>query len=357
MKLCEKLCFVGAMSILLSTMCLSIVRPALLLYNFSFLYICLYFLRLYNYWKNKYLLFMLDQCYFINFVSLIFVWLLPHSHTMQLFQFGLANAHAYGGTFLFRNALVLHDIQRLTSCLIHVLPALYSFLIRWHPSETSVWWYTDLYDSHASRELLSWNKDVNWFWLVGAPVLFHFTREVLYYIIIYGIVKPGDEYLDSFRYLHKKKILWRFFWKHIDDRWHLIGWIACNIVLCTILLLIAIIAWCNYLFHITMLIIQTLTLTWNGACFYLDYFPIEYTRNLQIQPNQGVIIISKNENHINNNETADERIIQDDVYNNVAASIFSCYPSPDESHSKVFHDGNITIDEEKNLTGGSNITH
>ncbi|KAH8878305.1 membrane protein [Schistosoma japonicum] len=181
--------------------------------------------------------------------------------------------------------------------------------------------------------------------------------KVLYYIIIYGIVKPGDEYLDSFRYLHKKKILWRFFWKHIDDRWHLIGWIACNIVLCTILLLIAIIAWCNYLFHITMLIIQTLTLTWNGACFYLDYFPIEYTRNLQIEPNQGVIIISKNENHINNNETADERIIQDDVYNNVAASIFSCYPSPDESHSKVFHDENITIDEEKNLTGGSNITH
>ncbi|VDO69942.1 unnamed protein product, partial [Schistosoma mattheei] len=183
MKLCEKLCFVGAMSVILTTMCFAIIRPALVLYSFSSLFILLYLLRVYNYWKNKYLLFMLDPCYFINFVSLIFIWLLPHSHAMQLFHFGLANSLAFGG----------------------------AFLIRWHPSETSVWWYTNLYDSHASLELLSWNKNIDWFWLVAAPTLFHFVREMLYYTIIYGIVKPSDDYLDSFRYLHKKKILWRFF--------------------------------------------------------------------------------------------------------------------------------------------------
>lgn len=82
---------------------------------------------------------MLDPCYFINFVSLIFIWLvfvlifafhrlLPQSHAMQLFHFGLANSLAFGGAFLFRNTLALHDIQRLTSCFIHVLPALFSFL-------------------------------------------------------------------------------------------------------------------------------------------------------------------------------------------------------------------------------------
>lgn len=54
----------------------------------------------------------------------------------------------------------------------------YIHRIRWHPSETSVWWYTNLYDSHASLELLSWNKDIDWFWLVAAPTLFHFVREV-----------------------------------------------------------------------------------------------------------------------------------------------------------------------------------
>ncbi|VDQ02256.1 unnamed protein product [Trichobilharzia regenti] len=66
--------------------------------------------------------------------------------------------------------------------------------------------------------------------------------QVLYYIIIYGFVRPSDEYLDSFRYLHKKKILWRIFWKHIDKRLHLISWIAFNLILSTILLLIAVVA-------------------------------------------------------------------------------------------------------------------
>ncbi|CAH8549449.1 unnamed protein product [Schistosoma rodhaini] len=360
MKLCEKLCFVGAMAFLLTTMCFAIIRPALVLYSFSFLFILLYFLRVYNYWRNKYLLFMLDPCYFTNFASLIFIWLLPHSHAMQLFHFGLANSLAFGGAFLFRNTLALHDIQRLTSCFIHILPALFSFLIRWHPSKTSVWWYTNLYDSHASLELLSWNKDIDWFWLVSAPTLFHFIREVLYYTIIYGIVKPSDEYLDSFRYLHKKKILWRFLWKYIDDRWHLISWIVCSILLSTILLLVAVVAWCNYLFHASMLIIQTLTLIWNGACFYLDFFPIEYTRNLRIEPEQGMITITKNENHIDKNndkEIIDERIINDDVYNNIAASVFSCYPTPDESNSKIYEDGHMTVDEQKGLKYESNTSH
>ncbi|XP_018651374.1 hypothetical protein Smp_040720.1 [Schistosoma mansoni] len=332
MKLCEKLCFVGAMAFLLTTMCFAIIRPALVLYSFSFVFILLYFLRVYNYWKNKYLLFMLDPCYFTNFASLIFIWLLPHSHAMQLFHFGLANSLAFGG----------------------------AFLIRWHPSKTSVWWYTNLYDSHASLELLSWNKDIDWFWLVSAPTLFHFIREVLYYTITYGIVKPSDEYLDSFRYLHKKKILWRFLWKYIDDRWHLISWIACSILLSTVLLLVAVVAWCNYLFHASMLIIQTLTLIWNGACFYLDFFPIEYTRNLRIEPEQGMITITKNENHIDKNndkEIIDERIINDDVYNNIAASVFSCYPTPDESNSKIYEDGHMTVDEQKGLKYESNTSH
>ncbi|CAH8534348.1 unnamed protein product [Heterobilharzia americana] len=252
------------------------------------------------------------------------------------------------GTFLFRNALVLHDIQRLTSSFIHVLPALFSFLVRWYPSETSVCWYTDLYNSHGSRELLSWNTNVDWFWLVAAPFLFHLVREVLYYVIIYGIVRPSDEHLDSFRYLHKKKILWRFFWKHIHDRWHLIGWITCNLLLSTILLLLAVIAWCNYLFHISLLIVQTLTLVWNGACYYLDYFPIEYTRNLHMEPEKTIITITRSENA---NQTGDDQhIITDDIYGSVAASIFSRYPLPEERHTTLCSNGHTIVDEQKSLT-------
>ncbi|CAL8084244.1 unnamed protein product [Calicophoron daubneyi] len=272
----EKLCFVGSAMLMMVTVYSFVFQPAVILYLFSILFILTMAIRVYSYWKANYLLFMLDMCYFANILSLLFVWAFPRSQEVQCVQFGLANAHAYCGAFIFRNALVLHDFQKLVSVFIHILPPLFSYLVRWLPEETSRWWYTDLINSGAIRGLLDWNGRIDWFWLMLVPFLLFTLREVLYFTIIYGCVKPDEKHLDSYRYLRRKKYMSQFLWNRISMKWHVLVWILLGMLLSACALCVAVVAWSNYLFHSAMLIIQLVMITWNGACYYLDYYPLEF---------------------------------------------------------------------------------
>ncbi|TPP39916.1 hypothetical protein FGIG_07278 [Fasciola gigantica] len=48
-------------------------------------------------------------------------------------------------------------------------------------------------------------------------------------------------------------------------------------------LFLAIFAWSSYLFHSAMIITQLLAIAWNGACYYLDVYPVEIQRNNNLQ--------------------------------------------------------------------------
>lgn len=276
----EKLCFIC------STVCICLsfyfyaVLPSAILYMFSLIFIISMIVRAINYRKANYLLFMLDMCYFINFLSLVFVWGFPTCLSVQMVQFGLANSHAYSGVFVYRNALVFHEFQKLVSCFIHVLPVLFSYLVRWCPSETSVGWYTKFREPQLKREFFAWIPDPNWIHLVVIPLCMFITREVLYYSIIYGCVKPSEKHLDGYRYMRKKRLLGKLFWDRFQDRWHLPIWIFFGIASSAVLLCISVIAWCSQLFHSCMLVVQLLVLCWNGACYYVDYYPIEIQRRM-----------------------------------------------------------------------------
>ena len=53
-------------------------------------------------------------------------------------MFTLANGPMAGGAYAFRNTLALHSVSRMFSVWIHLVPALVTFCIRWHPSARAV---------------------------------------------------------------------------------------------------------------------------------------------------------------------------------------------------------------------------
>ncbi|CAH8625043.1 unnamed protein product [Dicrocoelium dendriticum] len=279
----EKLCFVGSFVCICFSFYFYAVLPSAILYMFSVVFLFSMVVRTIHYRKANYLLFILDMCYIINILSLVFVWGVPTCHTIQMIQFGLANSHAYSGVFVYRNALVLHDFQKLVSCFIHVLPVLFSYLVRWYPSETSLGWYTKFREPQTKRDFFAWIHDLNWIYLVVIPLCMFVAREVLYYSIIYGCVKPSEKHLDAYRYMRKKRILAKLFWDRFHDRWHLFIWIFIGIASSAVLLCVSVVAWCSQLFHSCMLVVQLLVLCWNGACYYVDYYSIEIQRRMQAQ--------------------------------------------------------------------------
>ncbi|VEL28979.1 unnamed protein product [Protopolystoma xenopodis] len=129
------MCFVFSLTLLALIHIFIIVRPALVLYIFTVLFVLLLAIRIQKYIRKKYCLFLLGICYIVNLISLIFVWysmymlnrFLPQSHVLQLIQFGLANGPVIVGGILYRNAFVLHSVEKMTSVFIHALPSLFSF--------------------------------------------------------------------------------------------------------------------------------------------------------------------------------------------------------------------------------------
>ena len=67
---------------------------------------------------------------------------------------------------MYRNHVALHSVEKMTTVVVHFLPSLVIFSIRWYPDETSSKWYTNF----AEGNLDEMSGSTLWFWLVVAPM-------------------------------------------------------------------------------------------------------------------------------------------------------------------------------------------
>lgn len=84
----------------------------------------LYFMpiRFYTYHKRGYHYFLADLCYFVNFVLMASLWLFPGSKRLFISAFCLAFGNNAVAIILWRNSLVFHSFDKVTSLFIHIMP-------------------------------------------------------------------------------------------------------------------------------------------------------------------------------------------------------------------------------------------
>jgi len=126
-------------------------------------------LRYYFYNKAKYQYFMLDFCYFVQLMLLFSLYALPNS--LQYFQivFALSNGPLALGIVMWRNSLVFHDLDKLTSVFIHIFPPLVTFCLRWYPTRYDI--LEDCSDCGMSA--------INAF---GYSLVFYTIWQILYFV-------------------------------------------------------------------------------------------------------------------------------------------------------------------------------
>ena len=85
--------------------------------------------RFYTYYKINSHYYMADLCYFVNFLCLLFIWQFPDS--VNLFQscFAFTFGSLAFAVITWRNSLVLHSIDKTTSCFIHIMPPTTMYVI------------------------------------------------------------------------------------------------------------------------------------------------------------------------------------------------------------------------------------
>lgn len=82
--------------------------------------------------KMHYKLF--ELCYVVNFLSLVYIWIFPKSEVLFQVLFGLANGPLAWSVLAFKNSLIFHNREQMTSAFIHMSPMIWTYGLRWNPS-------------------------------------------------------------------------------------------------------------------------------------------------------------------------------------------------------------------------------
>lgn len=89
------------------------------------------------YRAEKWLYFLIDFCYFAN-LTCILGFLLPKNVVLLQINFTFATGPLAWAIVAWRNSLVFHSIDKITSVYIHAFPLLLTFCIRWFPDGTNL---------------------------------------------------------------------------------------------------------------------------------------------------------------------------------------------------------------------------
>lgn len=84
----------------------------------------LYFMpiRYYTYHRKGYHYFLADLCYFVNALCILTIWVFPQSKRLFISSYCLAYGNNAVAIVLWRNSLVFHSLDKVTSLFIHVMP-------------------------------------------------------------------------------------------------------------------------------------------------------------------------------------------------------------------------------------------
>lgn len=224
--------------------------------------------RIFIYFKNKWQYFLLDFCYYANLTWYIFIWI-ADSPLMFAVVFGIANGPLLWAMVVYRNSLVFHNHDKVTSTFIHIIPGLLSFVIRWYPDITSQYWVNTFNPGNTE-----WDP-IMLIWLYLVPLLCFIFHSGMYALVIYVIKKPGPEHFLSFNYLGTKEggCIHKMF-NCCGEGSRNICYFFSNWLFCSVALLGVTFCYYFYIAHCLLLVLLLLITLYNGASYYMHVFSV-----------------------------------------------------------------------------------
>lgn len=153
-------------------------------------------IRIYSYSRKEYHYYLADLCYFVNFLCVVYIWLLPSSKRLFVACYALTHGTLSFAVITWRNSLVLHSIEKTTSTFIHILPPVVFHTI------------THRIDENFKRQRFEGaRKLTRWEVIPGmlCATVAYFTWQILYHYFITirrkDKIKAGR--VTSFEYLRK----------------------------------------------------------------------------------------------------------------------------------------------------------
>lgn len=88
-------------------------------------------LRFYQYKKRAWHYFLFDLCYYVTILNFIFIWFLPSNPSLFVACYCLSHGSLASAVITWRNSLVFHDQDKVTSLFVHIYAPLSFTVIRY----------------------------------------------------------------------------------------------------------------------------------------------------------------------------------------------------------------------------------
>ncbi|KAJ7499292.1 hypothetical protein FB451DRAFT_1384998 [Mycena latifolia] len=126
----EKLSFFfGVMSLLFSALIFGLA-PQWVHISYTVQGLYLLPLRVYIYKKRAWHYFLFDLCYYVTILNFIYIWFLPGNASLFIACYCLSHGSLASAVITWRNSLVFHDQDKVTSLFVHVYPPFTFTVIR-----------------------------------------------------------------------------------------------------------------------------------------------------------------------------------------------------------------------------------
>jgi len=127
----DKISFVFGLFVIIFGEYLVLRLPHLFLYFYTIILTVLVIRRYVEYSSERCQLFMLDLCYFVNLSCLLQLHVASDSLAWYQANYALALGSLTNAMVVWQNSLVLHNISKLTSLLLHAFAPFTLHLVRW----------------------------------------------------------------------------------------------------------------------------------------------------------------------------------------------------------------------------------
>jgi uncharacterized membrane-anchored protein YitT (DUF2179 family) len=259
-------------------------KPQVIPYFYCFFLFVALPLRWMYYKAKKWHYFLLDFCYYANAIFVFLLLVQPDNEKLFMICFAFSEGPLAWAIIVWRCSLVFSSLDKIVSVLIHLLPGVVLFIIRW--------WDPSNFSHHSPDEFGPWGhghtpwpvvEDPHkiWTWLFVVPLLVYSIWQALYWVITEVMRKQrllrDPQVLTSFRELTRKaeRANNLFWWASgllgNSNRVIMYAILQGLFTIATIALTLPMFV--NYRFHVAFQIFKIVASVWNGGGYFFDVMP------------------------------------------------------------------------------------
>ncbi|EFC42969.1 predicted protein [Naegleria gruberi] len=283
----DKYAFTIGVLIMVSSTFLLAKYPYLLPDYYIVMSVILMVIRFFHYHGMGFHYFMLDFCYLANFILIFYLGFYTNSPHLFLLNFVNSSGPLAIAIVMWRNSLVFHSIEKVTSVFIHIFPAIVTFALRWlmfNDNTQTPKIITPIGESYS----ICVNEDcyvslvdiyvphicLFIFWQLSYTIKTHFLdREYL---------QKQNNIQTSYNYLIKSKAFIQTLSDKLYGKEHrLLGFISLQFLFHMCTLIPIKFMFDHFWVHVAVLTSVFLVSVWNGANFYFERFAKVYLHDLR----------------------------------------------------------------------------